>query len=270
MEFILVLLFGFGGIFLTICAIAILLRLLKFTVISVAKIIYLSLTLLAIAFLSLLVSAFVFEPLYYEVFWQSSTNSDSISGFLTFGFVISLIVMVLGRSLPFKIYGILSVATNVGMVSAIALLMAENNSYAVSNSKFASSSTVDSFTIFTIYLVTLNLLTFFLYGYDKFRAWIFPKSVTIGGITSNAPLNHWSQKLARWFEKFAPWIKPPRVPEWILHWHSIFGGSIGAFFGQRFFRHKTKSQKFRPVFLRTIVIQIILLTVISVANAGSY
>ncbi|NJO98939.1 MAG: DUF1294 domain-containing protein [Pleurocapsa sp. CRU_1_2] len=75
-------------------------------------------------------------------------------------------------------------------------------------------------------------------------------------------------KTARWFEKSAPWIKPPRVPEWILHWHSIFGGSIGGFFGQRFFRHKTKSEKFRPVFLRTIVIQVILLIVISVMNTS--
>ena len=148
------------------------------------------------------------------------------------------------------------------------LIVYGTNGYDIFDIDLTNSSKIDSFTVFSIYLNSLNISTFFLYGYDKFRAWIFPKSTGINGIVSPPPLNHWSQKLARWFQNFAPWIKPPRVPEWILHWHTIFGGTIGAFFAQRYFRHKTSSQKFQPVFRKALIIQIILLIVIGVASAN--
>jgi hypothetical protein len=79
-------------------------------------------------------------------------------------------------------------------------------------------------------------------------------------------LNNWSQRLARWFENFAPWIKPPRVPEWILHWHSICGGSLGAAIAQYFFNHKTSKQTFRVVYLKTVGIQITILVTLFFVN----
>lgn len=59
-------------------------------------------------------------------------------------------------------------------------------------------------------LLTLNLLTFFIYGIDKFKA-----------------------KKAKW-----------RIPESTLLLLAVFGGSIGAWLGLQVWRHKTQHKKF--------------------------
>jgi uncharacterized membrane protein YsdA (DUF1294 family) len=73
-----------------------------------------------------------------------------------------------------------------------------------------------------IYLITITLITFLFYGYDKYQA-INQKS---------------------------------RIPEVVLHLLALAGGTIGAFAGQFFFRHKTKKLSFRVVFITIAVIQI--------------
>ncbi len=73
-----------------------------------------------------------------------------------------------------------------------------------------------------IYLLTLTLITFFFYGYDKYQA-INQKS---------------------------------RIPEAVLHLLALAGGTIGAIAGQLLFRHKTKKLSFRVVFIIIAVIQI--------------
>ena len=71
---------------------------------------------------------------------------------------------------------------------------------------------------FAIYLVGINILTFLIYGADK-----------------------WKAKRDKW-----------RIPEDTLIWLAIVGGSVGALLGMYLFRHKTKHRKFQigiPVIL---------------------
>lgn len=72
-----------------------------------------------------------------------------------------------------------------------------------------------------IYLVTISLITFCVYGYDKRQA-IRQKR---------------------------------RIPEKWLHLLALAGGTIGAFAGQQLFRHKTKKWKFRLIFITIAMVQ---------------
>lgn len=72
-----------------------------------------------------------------------------------------------------------------------------------------------------IYLVAVSLVTFCFYGIDKRQA-----------IHHNG-----------------------RIPEAWLHLLALAGGTIGAFIGQQFFRHKTKKWKFRLIFIIIAVLQ---------------
>ena len=62
-----------------------------------------------------------------------------------------------------------------------------------------------------IYLAVINVVTFFLYGIDK-----------------------WKAKRSKW-----------RVKESTLIWLSVFGGSIGAWLGMKAWHHKTQHKKFK-------------------------
>ena len=64
--------------------------------------------------------------------------------------------------------------------------------------------------VFAIYLIGINILTFLIYGVDK-----------------------WKAKRDKW-----------RIPEDTLIWLAIVGGSVGALLGMYLFRHKTKHKKF--------------------------
>ena len=63
---------------------------------------------------------------------------------------------------------------------------------------------------FAIYLIGINILTFLIFGADK-----------------------WKAKRDKW-----------RIPEDTLIWLAIVGGSVGALLGMHIFRHKTKHRKF--------------------------
>lgn len=72
--------------------------------------------------------------------------------------------------------------------------------------------------IVIVYLIIINVLTFLLYGIDK-----------------------WKAKADQW-----------RVSEKTLLLTALIGGSVGALIGMQLFRHKTQHWKFRilvPVFL---------------------
>ena len=64
--------------------------------------------------------------------------------------------------------------------------------------------------VFAIYLIGINVLTFLIYGVDKWKA----------------QRNKW------------------RIPEDTLIWLAVAGGSVGALLGMHLFRHKTKHWKF--------------------------
>ena len=71
---------------------------------------------------------------------------------------------------------------------------------------------------FAIYLIGINILTFLIFGADK-----------------------WKAKRDKW-----------RIPEDTLIWLAIVGSSVGALLGMYLFMHKTKHRKFQigiPVIL---------------------
>ena len=72
------------------------------------------------------------------------------------------------------------------------------------------------------WLLAINLGAFALYGWDKHRA----RSGQF------------------------------RLPEISLHTMAAVGGSVGAFVGQRLFRHKTRKVSFQAVFWVTVAIQV--------------
>lgn len=77
--------------------------------------------------------------------------------------------------------------------------------------------------IIIFFLVVINLITFMVYGIDKYKA-----------------------KHNKW-----------RIPEFTLILLAILGGSIGAVLGMRAFHHKTKKSKFYIGVPLIIVLQII-------------
>lgn len=82
--------------------------------------------------------------------------------------------------------------------------------------------------IVLIYLATINGLTFFLYGIDK-----------------------WKAKHAKW-----------RVSEATLIWLSVFGGSMGAWLGMKTWHHKTQHKKFKYGTPLILLLQIIVVITI--------
>lgn len=79
--------------------------------------------------------------------------------------------------------------------------------------------------LFICYLIVMNLITFFLYGLDKWKA-----------------MHH------RW-----------RISEAALLLAALIGGSIGALAGMYGFRYKTKHKKFTIGVPLLLILQIILL-----------
>ena len=73
-----------------------------------------------------------------------------------------------------------------------------------------------------IYLVSINVVTFFMYGIDK-----------------------WKAKKSRW-----------RIREAALLGLAVLGGSMGAWLGMKVWHHKTLHKKFRFGVLAIIIIQL--------------
>lgn len=78
--------------------------------------------------------------------------------------------------------------------------------------------------ILTIYLIAINIATFFVYGIDK-----------------------WKARRSKW-----------RIPESTLLTLAVLGGSIGAFIGKRTWHHKTMHNKFKYGVPLIINLQVVL------------
>lgn len=78
--------------------------------------------------------------------------------------------------------------------------------------------------ILTIYLIAINIATFFVYGIDK-----------------------WKSRHSKW-----------RIPESTLLTLAVLGGSIGAFIGMRTWHHKTMHNKFKYGVPLIINLQVVL------------
>jgi uncharacterized membrane protein YsdA (DUF1294 family) len=76
-----------------------------------------------------------------------------------------------------------------------------------------------------IYLVIINVVTFFMYGVDKYKA-----------------------KRAKW-----------RIPEATLLGLAIIGGSVGAWLGMKVWHHKTMHKKFKYGIPAMIIIQLLVI-----------
>lgn len=78
--------------------------------------------------------------------------------------------------------------------------------------------------ILTIYLIAINIATFFVYGIDK-----------------------WKARRSKW-----------RIPESTLLTLAVLGGSIGAYIGMRTWHHKTMHNKFKYGVPLIINLQVVL------------
>ena len=76
-----------------------------------------------------------------------------------------------------------------------------------------------------IYLVSINVVTFFMYGIDK-----------------------WKAKKSRW-----------RIRETALLGLAVLGGSIGAWLGMKVWHHKTQHKKFKYGVPAIIIVQLALI-----------
>ena len=86
--------------------------------------------------------------------------------------------------------------------------------------------------IVLIYLAAINVVTFLLYGIDKFKA-----------------------QRSRW-----------RIPESVLIGLAAIGGSIGAWLGMLIWHHKTQHKKFKYGIPLILTIQIALLILLLYKN----
>ena len=77
----------------------------------------------------------------------------------------------------------------------------------------------------TVFLLSVNVIAFFMYGIDK-----------------------WNAKKDKW-----------RISEATLMWLAVIGGSIGAWLGMKVWHHKTMHKKFRYGLPLIIIVQIALI-----------
>ena len=89
-----------------------------------------------------------------------------------------------------------------------------------------------------IYLAVINVVTFFVYGIDKWRS-------TSGRLL---PKGRKKAKKSKW-----------RIRETALLGLAVLGGSIGARLGMKVWHHKTLHKKFRYGVPVTIIVQLALI-----------
>ena len=93
--------------------------------------------------------------------------------------------------------------------------------------------------IILIYLLAINIITFFVYGIDK---WIAVRNAGSKSLHYSRPLSRGS--------------KGRRIPEATLLLLAAIGGSIGAWLGMMVWRHKTQHLKFKYGVPTIILLQV--------------
>jgi uncharacterized membrane protein YsdA (DUF1294 family) len=107
------------------------------------------------------------------------------------------------RSSPFRLFGAVSLIPSIAGAALFYLEL--------------------SFNLILSWLISVNIVTFIIYGYDKVRA-------RTGGL---------------------------RVPENILHGLVLLGGFAGGLGGMFVFHHKASNKKFKRIFWAIILLEII-------------
>ena len=87
-----------------------------------------------------------------------------------------------------------------------------------------------------IYVIIINVVTFFIYGLDK----------------SNAKARQW------------------RIPEAQLIFLAVIGGSVGALAGMKVFHHKTRKPKFKIGVPTILIIQLVIIYFLFSGNEEVY
>ena len=96
-----------------------------------------------------------------------------------------------------------------------------------------------------IYLAVINVVTFFMYGIDKWRS-------TSGRLL---PTGRKKAKKSKW-----------RIRETALLGLAVLGGSIGAWLGMKVWHHKTQHKKFKYGVPAIIIVQLALIVYIIISK----
>ena len=112
---------------------------------------------------------------------------------------------------------------------------------------------------FILYLVSMILSAYLAENYLGWKVALFSKTSFLLFILFHLPLinlfTFWAYGRDKYLAKKHEW----RIPEIQLHTLEILGGTIGAFIGQKVFKHKYKKKSFLATFWATVVIQISLI-----------
>ena len=95
---------------------------------------------------------------------------------------------------------------------------------------------ITSTNLLYIYVIIINVVTFFIYGLDKSKA-----------------------KARQW-----------RIPEAQLIFLAVIGGSVGALAGMKVFHHKTRKPKFKIGVPMILIIQLIIIYFLFSGNEEAY
>lgn len=207
----------------------------------------------------LLVSGLVFyalNPLLERTVNLSQGELWTIANTLGVGLV--CLLFLTQRKGIMRKYGLLAIALTFLMTTLPLWFLYETSNPGIQNLQTSlgitplSSTTLTLYAVFVPYWISINLATFVFYALDKQIAIIFPKDQKAD---SELPF---IQKIGRSVSRTLPFIRPSRIPEKILHWHSYFGGSFGASLARNrnYLNHKSSKEPFGSIFRRTVWMQI--------------
>ncbi len=103
------------------------------------------------------------------------------------------------------------------------------------------------------YLIAINLLTFFVYGHDKWKAQNPDPSAPPRRINPRRKKKRRSRKVKH---------ARRRTPEATLLLLAALGGSVGALLAMHIFRHKTRHRKFTLGIPALLLAQIVVIVLI--------
>ena len=103
------------------------------------------------------------------------------------------------------------------------------------------------------YLIAINLLTFFVYGHDKWKAQHPDPTAPPRRINPRRKKKRRSRKVKH---------ARRRTPEATLLLLAALGGSVGALLAMHIFRHKTRHRKFTLGIPALLLVQIVVIVLI--------
>jgi uncharacterized membrane protein YsdA (DUF1294 family) len=250
---------GIAGLILVFLLLGIAIAIVKFTISVVVKFVV---TLIGFSLISSAVF-YVLDPI------LSRTVNLSQNGLWLLALALSAGLLLRAwtdRDINFRKYGTLAIALNFLMSTLPLWIMYETSHEGIRDLQAelgiepVESTSISLHAIVIPYWISINLSTFIFYALDKQIAIIFPKDSKL-----DEELD-FIQTMGRKASDMMPFIRPSRIPERILHWHSYLGGSFGAYIARNFLRHKSSKEPFSSIFRRTIWIQILFLGAVFLIN----